>query len=292
MPGRPDSGSKHPAFLHNHPAAWTIFRARGIGTSGSMATLATEKVLDIHHWNDSLFSFRTTRSPGLRFHSGHFVMIGLKVDNKPLLRAYSIASGHYEEHLEFFSIKVPGGPLTSRLQHIRPGDEVLVNSKATGTLVLTDLKPGKRLYLLATGTGLAPFLSIVQDPETYAQFEHVILCHGVRHASDLAYQGFLTRALPQHEYLGEMVRKQLIYYPTVTREAFANRGRITDAISSGVLAERIGMPPLDPACDRAMICGSPDMLEDTSALLDGRGFEISPRTRHQGDYVIERAFVD
>ncbi len=257
-----------------------------------MVTLATEHVLDVHHWNDKLFSFRTTRDPGLRFDSGHFVMIGLKVDQRPLMRAYSIASAHYEEHLEFLSVKVPDGPLTSRLQHVKPGDEIIVSRKPTGTLVLGDLRPGKRLYLLATGTGLAPFLSIVRDPDTYEMFEKVVLCHGVRHASDLAYADYLERELPAHEYLGDMVREQLIYYPTVTREDFRHHGRITDAIVDGTLSTRTGLPPLDPAEDRAMICGSPAMLEDTCALLDGRGFQISPRTRQQGDYVIERAFVD
>ncbi len=257
-----------------------------------MVNLVSARVLDVHHWNDKLFSFRTTRDPGLRFDSGHFVMIGLEVDGKPLLRAYSIASAHYEEHLEFLSVKVPGGPLTSRLQHIRPGQPIIVSRKPTGTLVLGDLKPGKRLYLLATGTGLAPFLSIVRDPETYARFEKVILCHGVRRVSDLAYADYLTHELPRHEYLGEMVREQLLYYPTVTREPFRHRGRITDAIVDGTLCARTGLPPLDPATDRAMICGSPEMLEDTRTLLEGRGFRISPRTRQPGDYVIERAFVD
>ncbi|MDA3912749.1 ferredoxin--NADP reductase [Oleiagrimonas sp.] len=256
-----------------------------------MVALATERVLDVHHWNEGLFSFRTTRDPGFRFHSGQFVMIGLKVDERPLLRAYSIASAHYEEHLEFFSIKVPGGPLTSRLQHLAPGDELIVSRKPTGTLVLDDLHPGKRLYLLATGTGLAPFLSIVRDPETYERFDKIVLCHGVRHAQDLAYAEELRERLPRHEYLGDMVREKLIYYPTVTREPFIHRGRITDAIANDTLAAITGLPPLDPAEDRVMICGSPAMLEDTCALLDGRGFAIAPRTREPGDYVIERAFV-
>ncbi len=257
-----------------------------------MVNLVTERVLDVHHWNDKLFSFRTTRDPGLRFDSGHFVMIGLNVDGKPLMRAYSIASGHYEEHLEFLSVKVPDGPLTSRLQHIHAGDEIIVSAKPTGTLILGDLKPGKNLYLLATGTGLAPFLSIVRDPETYAQFDKVVLCHGVRRVSDLAYADYLEKELPEHEYLGEMVREQFIYYPTVTREEFHHRGRITDAIVDGTLAARTGLPPLDASRDRVMICGSPEMLSDTCTLLDGRGFQVSPRTRQQGDYVIERAFVD
>jgi ferredoxin--NADP+ reductase len=260
-------------------------------TARLMVAMATERVLDVQHWNDALFSFRTTRDPGFRFHSGQFVMLGLKVDERPLMRAYSIASAHYEEHLEFFSIKVPGGPLTSRLQHLAPGDEIIVSRKPTGTLVLDDLRPGKRLYLLATGTGLAPFLSIVRDPDTYQRFDQVVLCHGVRHVHDLAYADELQRHLPGHPYLGAMVREKLIYYPTVTREDFRNRGRIPDAIADGALAAATGLPPLDPAEDRVMICGSPAMLDDTCALLDGRGFRIAPRTHESGDYVIERAFV-
>jgi ferredoxin--NADP+ reductase len=257
-----------------------------------MVALATEHVIDVHHWNDSLFSFRTTRDPGFRFDSGQFVMIGLEVDGRPLMRAYSIASANYEEHLEFFSIKVPNGPLTSRLQHLRPGDPLIVSRKPTGTLVLNDLKPGKHLYLLGTGTGLAPFLSLVRDPEIYERFDKIVIAHGVRDVSDLAYADFLQHELLQHEYLGELAREKLIYYPTVTREAFRNQGRITDAIVDGSMSQAIGLPPLDPATDRVMLCGSPAMLDDTCALLDSRGFAISPRTREPGDYVIERAFVD
>jgi ferredoxin--NADP+ reductase len=257
-----------------------------------MVALATEHVLDVHHWNDTLFSFRTTRDPGFRFDSGHFVMIGLEVDGRPLMRAYSIASAHYEEHLEFFSIKVQDGPLTSRLQHLKPGDPLIVSRKPTGTLVLNDLKPGKNLYLLGTGTGLAPFMSIIRDPETYDRFERIVLAHGVRHINDLAYARYIEEDLPNHEYLGDLVREKLIYYPSVTREPFRNRGRITDAIADGDMARVIGLPPLDPAFDRVMMCGSPGMLEDTCTLLDGRGFVASPRTREQGDYVIERAFVE
>jgi ferredoxin--NADP+ reductase len=257
-----------------------------------MVAMATEHVIDVHHWNDTLFSFRTTRDPGFRFDSGHFVMMGLEVDGRPLLRAYSIASASYEEHLEFFSIKVPNGPLTSRLQHLQPGDPVIVSRKPTGTLVLNDLKPGKHLYLLGTGTGLAPFLSLVRDPETYERFDRIVLAHGVRTVSDLAYADHLERELPQHEYLGELIREKLIYYPTVTREAFANRGRITDAIADGVMSRVTGLPPLNPDTDRVMLCGSPAMLDDLATLLDGRGFQASPRTREPGDYVIERAFVE
>lgn len=258
----------------------------------AMVALATEYVIEVHHWNDSLFSFRTTRDPGFRFDSGHFVMLGLEVEGKPLLRAYSIASASYEEHLEFVSIKVPDGPLTSRLQHLKPGDPIMVSRKPTGTLVLNDLKPGKHLYLLGTGTGLAPFLSIVRDPETYERFDRIVLAHGVRRISDLVYAQYLEHALPQHEYVGERVREKLVYYPSVTRESFHHRGRLTDAIVDGRMSAYAGLPPMNPQTDRVMLCGSPAMLEDACALLDGRGFQASPRTREPGDYVVERAFVE
>ncbi len=257
-----------------------------------MVAMATEHVIDVRHWNDTLFSFRTTRDPGFRFDSGHFVMVGLPVDGRPLLRAYSIASATWDEHLEFFSIKVADGPLTSRLQHIKAGDPILVTRKPTGTLVLNDLKPGRHLYLFGTGTGLAPFLSIVRDPETWARFDKVVLAHGVRTIGDLAYADYLTNELPRHEYLGPLLRGKLIYYPTVTREPYVNRGRITDAIVNGALAAATGLPALNPLTDRAMLCGSPGMLGDMAALLDGRGFHVSPRTREPGDYVLERAFVE
>jgi ferredoxin/flavodoxin---NADP+ reductase len=257
-----------------------------------MATVGTERVLDVHHWNDTLFSFKTTRDQGLRFENGHFVMLGIPVEGKPLMRAYSIVSANHDEHLEFLSIKVQDGALTSRLQHIKPGDEVLVSRKPVGTLVLHDLKPGKNLYLFATGTGLAPFMSIIRDPQTYERFEKVVLVHGVRVVSELAYAEYITQELPKNEFFGEDVRGKLIYYPTVTREPYQNRGRLTDLIESGKLFEDIGLPPLDPARDRAMICGSPTMLKDTSRLLDARGFHISPHHGVPGDYVIERAFVE
>ena len=262
--------------------------------AGNPATrgFAVENVLEVRHWNDGLFSFKTTRDPGFRFRAGQFVMIGLEVEGKPLMRAYSIASPSWEEHLEFFSIKVPDGPLTSRLQHIQVGDRILMSRKPTGTLVLDDLNPGKRLYLLATGTGLAPFLSLVTEPETYERFEQVIVVHGVREVADLAYRELFERELFEHEYLGDMVRGKLLYYPTVTREVFRNTGRITDLIESGELTQRLGLPSLDPANDRLMLCGSPQMLADTARLLDERGFTVSPRTREPGDYVIERAFVE
>ena len=257
-----------------------------------MSNLVSERVISVHHWNDTLFSFKTTRNQGLRFENGQFVMIGLEVEGRPLMRAYSIASPNYEEHLEFFSIKVPNGPLTSRLQHLQPGDELMVSRKPTGTLILSDLLPGKHLYLLGTGTGLAPFMSVIQDPETYERFDKVILVHGVRWASELAYADFITQELPQHEYFSDLVRDKLIYYPTVTREPFRNQGRMTDLMRSGKLFADIGLPPINPNDDRAMLCGSPSMLEETSQVLDGFGLKVSPRMGDPGDYLIERAFVE
>lgn len=257
-----------------------------------MAAFNTEEVLSVHHWNDTLFSFTTTRDAALRFTNGHFVMIGLEVEGKPLMRAYSIVSANYDEHLEFFSIKVQDGPLTSRLQHLKKGDSILVSRKPVGTLVVDDLRAGRNLYLLGTGTGLAPFMSIIKDPDTYERFEKVVLIHGVRYVSELAYSEFLENEWPNNEFFGEIVREKLIYYPTVTREPFRNQGRITEIIDSGKLFEDIGLPVLDPEHDRAMICGSPAMLEDLCQLLDGRGFTISPGVGQPGDYVIERAFVE
>lgn len=257
-----------------------------------MVAFATETVLNVRHWNDTLFSFTTTRDTALRFRNGHFVMLGLPVNGKPLLRAYSIASPNHDETLEFFSIKVQNGPLTSRLQHLKSGDEIIVSRKPTGTLVLDDLKPAKHLYLLGTGTGLAPFMSLIRDPDVYERFEKVVLVHGVRRVNDLAYHDYITEELPQHEFLGELVREKLIYYPTVTREAFRNQGRLTDLFLSGKLCSDIGLPQLNPETDRVMMCGSPTMLKDTCAILDERGFQISPHIGTPGDYVIERAFVD
>lgn len=257
-----------------------------------MASLRTEHVLSVNHWSDRLFSFRTTRDPGFRFENGHFVMLGIDLGGKPLMRAYSIASPNHGEELEFLSIKVPGGPLTSRLQNIAPGQELFVSSKPVGTLVVRDVRPGRTLYLLATGTGLAPFMSIIQDPETYEKFERVVLAHGVRTSGELAYADFIAGELPRHPWLGDEIKAKLLYYPTVTREPFRNTGRLTDLLSSGKLAADLGLPPLEPALDRAMICGSPEMLHDLSGLLDARGFEISPGVGEPGDYVIERAFAE
>jgi len=257
-----------------------------------MSKYLTEKILSVHHWNDTLFSFTTTRRQGLRFRNGHFLMIGLEVEGRPLVRAYSVVSTNYEEHLEFLSIKVPDGPLTSRLQNIQVDDSILVSEKSVGTLVIDDLNPGQHLYLFSTGTGLAPFMSIIRDPDTYDRFEKVVLIHGVRLVSELAYAEYLNHELPNHEFLGDLVRGRLIYYPTVTREAFTHSGRLTAAIESGQLFKDIGLPPLDPSVDRAMICGSPAMLKETSAMLDARGFRVSPSLGNPGDYVFERAFVE
>lgn len=256
-----------------------------------MANLITERVTSVHHWTDSLFSFTTSRDSGFRFKNGHFTMIGLENEGRPLLRAYSIASANYEEELEFFSIKVQDGPLTSKLQHLQVGDEVFVSTKPTGTLVVDHLLPGRNLYLLSTGTGLAPFMSIIKDPEVYEQYDKIILTHGVRYEKDLAYGDFITKELPENEFFGEMVREKLIYYPTVTRESFRNQGRLTDLMESGKLFSDIGLPEMNVEDDRFMLCGSPSMLKDFCRILDERGFKESRHGR-QEHYVIERAFVE
>lgn len=256
-----------------------------------MASIRPETVTHVHHWDENLFSFRTTRKPEMRFENGHFVMVGLQVEGKPLMRAYSVASANYEDELEFFSIKVANGPLTSRLQHLKAGDEVLIGSKATGTLVADNLLDGKRLYLLSTGTGLAPFMSIIRDPANYEKFEKIVLVHGVRTVSELAYQDIITKQLPQDEYIGEMVREKLLYYPTVTREEFKNTGRLTDLMTSGKLFADLGLPEPKLDEDRFMICGSPSMLKDTCAIIDDWGFKES-RAGIRNQYVIERAFVE
>tara|TARA_B100000963_G_C22624819_1_gene671782 strand:+ start:1044 stop:1820 length:777 start_codon:yes stop_codon:yes gene_type:complete len=256
-----------------------------------MGKCTTEKVTEVKHWTDTLFSFKTTRNRSLRFKNGHFVMIGLIVDGKPLLRAYSVVSPNYEEQLEFLSIKVPDGPLTSRLQHIKVGDDILVGEKAVGTLVIDDLNPGKHLYLLSTGTGLAPFMSIIRDPDTYERFEKIVLVHGVRQKAELAYKDYIENELPNDEFLSEIINGRLLYYPTVTREAFTHTGRITKALTEGNLFRDLKLPKLSSEIDRAMICGSPEMLSEISSILDNFGLAASPSQGRLGDYVIERAFV-
>ena len=255
-----------------------------------MRTIFKETVTWVHHWNDHLFSFRTTRDPAFRFENGEFTMIGLQIDDKPLMRAYSVASANYEDHLEFFSIKVPDGPLTSHLQNLKVGDKLLVNSKPTGTLLVDRLLPAKRLYIIATGTGLAPFLSIIRDPHTYELFEEVIVAHGVRRVSALAYKEMITEQLPKHEYLGDIIGPKLRYYPTVTREPHPNQGRITDLIVSGKLFADLDVPQANPQDDRFMICGSMALNKDMIEILTERGFTESRRGK-QAHFVTERAFV-
>jgi ferredoxin--NADP+ reductase len=256
-----------------------------------MSAFHKEKVLSVQHWTDTLFSFRATRDTSFRFQNGQFAMIGLEVDGKPLLRAYSMASANHEEELEFFSIKVPDGPLTSRLQKIKEGDTILVGRKATGTLVADNLLPGKRLLLLSTGTGLAPFASLIKDPDVYERFETVVLVHGCRQVSELAYGERLVEALAKDEFFGPLMEEKFVYYPTVTREPFRNRGRITDLITSDRLFDDIDQPPLDIETDRVMLCGSPGMLEDLKTAFEQRNF-LEGSHSEPGHFVIEKAFVE
>ncbi len=256
-----------------------------------MSAILQEQVLSVHHWNDTLFSFTTSRSQSFRFKNGHFTMIGLEHEGRPLMRAYSIASANHEDALEFFSIKVADGPLTSKLQKIQVGDQILISRKPTGTLVLDHLLPGRHLYLISTGTGLAPFISLIKDPEVYERFDKVILTHGVRHVSELAYSDMINNELPNNAYFGDQVRDKLLYYPTVTREPFRNQGRLTELMQSGKLCRDLGLPEFSLEQDRFMICGSPWMLKDTCAILDAQGF-TEARHGDLGHYVIERAFVE
>lgn len=256
-----------------------------------MSALNAERVLSVRHWTDTLFSFTTTRDPGFRFQNGQFTMLGLEVEGRPLLRAYSMASANHEDVLEFFSIKVPDGPLTSRLQRVKQGDIVLVGRKPTGTLITDNLLPGKRLLLLSTGTGLAPFASLIKDPEVYEKFEKVVLVHGCRHVADLSYGEQLVAKLREDEIFGEMLDGKLDYYPTVTREPFRNHGRITDLITSHKLFDDLGQPPLDIETDRIMLCGSPGMLADLKDMFEARGF-LEGSGNAPGHFVIEKAFVE
>ena len=256
-----------------------------------------EKVRWVKHWTDRLFSFGLSRPESFRFRSGEFVMIGLPPreelgEKKPILRAYSIGSPSFAEELEFFSIKVPDGPLTSRLQHIQPGDKVLLGRKPTGTLVLDAVKPGRRLFLFGTGTGLAPWLSVARDPDAYSRFEQVIVAHGVREVQELAYRDLFTADIHDDPLVGDEAKAQLVYYPTVTREPFERQGRFTDLIESGKLFADLGLEQVkfDPEHDRAMLCGSMAMIKDTAALLEAHGLTEGSNAE-PGDFVIERAFV-
>ena len=251
-----------------------------------------ETVTWVKHWTDRLFSFGLTRPSSFRFRSGEFVMIGLPTEGgKPIMRAYSVASPNWAEELEFLSIKVPDGPLTSRLQKIQPGDTVLLGKKPVGTLVHDALKPGKRLWLLGTGTGLAPWLSVARDYETYDKFEQVIVCHGVREVAELCYRDLFTKDIFEDELIGEMAQAALKYYPTVTREDFRNMGRITELIESNKMTDDLGLPPINVAEDRVMLCGSPGMLSDLKHMLETRGFKEG-NTSTPGDFVVERAFAE
>ena len=256
-----------------------------------MVEAHTETVIDVHHWSDRLFTIKTTRDPSLRFRNGEFAMVGIEVDGVPLMRAYSMASSNYEDHLEFYSIKVQDGPLTSRLQHIKVGDRIFVSKKPTGTLLWDHLRPGKHLYLLSTGTGLAPFLSIIKDPDVYENFEKVILVHGCRYINELTYEKLITHELRDNEYFGNSVKDKLIYYPAVTREPYKNYGRINTLLENDKLTKDINMPPIDVEDDRFMLCGSPSMLKNLGAILDDMGFTETRKSDFR-EYVVERAFVE
>ncbi|EON13822.1 MULTISPECIES: ferredoxin--NADP reductase [Pandoraea] len=255
-----------------------------------MSNLTSQTVLSVHHWTSTLFSFTCTRDPAFRFESGQFTMVGLEVDGKPLIRAYSLVSAHYEACLEFLSIKVKDGPLTSRLKHLRVGDQVLIGKRPVGTLVADSLLPARTLWLISTGTGLAPFISIIKDPQTYDRYERIVLTHTCRFVDELAYREFITDHLPAHEHLGEVVREKLLYFPSVTRETFKNRGRITELIKTGKLFSDLGVPSFSPDADRVMLCGSPEMLRDTRYLLDDLGFKEGNNSA-PGHYVVEKAFA-
>ena len=250
----------------------------------------SETVTHVKHYTDRLFAFRMTRPAAFRFRSGEFVMIGLPNAEKPVYRAYSIASPSWDEELEFFSIKVPGGPLTEHLQRIRPGDTVLMRKKSTGTLVNDALLPGERLWLFSTGTGIAPFASLIRDPETYEKFARVILCHTCRLSDELAYGFETVEKTREDQLVGEEASARLTHYATTTRETSTRMGRITDLVASGRLFADLGLPPLDPAVDRAMICGSMDFLKDTKALLESFRLTEGANSR-PAEFVVERAFV-
>ncbi|MGB4864685.1 MAG: ferredoxin--NADP reductase [Hyphomicrobium sp.] len=250
-----------------------------------------ERVLDIQHYTDKLFSFRTTRTQSFRFQSGQFTMIGLETEPRPILRAYSMASAVYDDWLEFFSIKVPDGPLTSKLQHIVVGDEILVGAKPTGTLLASNLQPGSRLFLLATGTGFAPFASILRDPEIYERFDTVVAVEGCRQAAELAYATSVIEDVRSHEFLGELAAGKLLYYATVTREPYYHQGRIPDLIDSGKLCDDLAIAPFNLATDRVMLCGNPQMLADLRKLFAGRGYAEGSSGK-PGDFVIEKAFAE
>ena len=254
------------------------------------ANVHAERVVSVTHYTDRLFSFRITRPQSFRFRSGEFVMIGLPNAEKPVFRAYSIASPAWDEEIEFYSIKVPDGPLTEHLQKIQPGDTVLMRQKTTGTLVLDALTPGKRLWMLSTGTGLAPFASLMRDPETYEKFEDVILVHTCRDVAELTYGTDLARDLVEDPLIGELAQGRFRHYATTTREDYPHMGRITTLIESGKLFADLGVPAFDPAVDRVMICGSMDMIRDVKAMVETFGLNEGANN-NPAEFVVERAFV-
>jgi ferredoxin--NADP+ reductase len=257
-----------------------------------MTNYFDEEVLSVEHLTERLFSFTTTRSPAFRFSNGQFVMLGLPLDRAPVMRAYSIASPEHAGDLSFYSIKVPDGPLTSRLQKLQAGDRVLIGRKTTGTLVLDGLRaPGRVLYLLCTGTGVAPFVATINDPRTYEAFDHVVLAHGCRRVAELTFGARAVEAARRSPLVSDAAGSRLLHAPSVTREPFATAGRVTDRLQSGALSADLGLPPVDPAHDRVMVCGSPDMVRDSRRLFQAAGF-AEGSLAHPGDFVIERAFVD
>jgi ferredoxin--NADP+ reductase len=255
-----------------------------------------EKVTKVEHYTDRLFHITTTRSPNIRFRDGEFLMIGLdnwseKLQrNKPIMRAYSVASPSHQDSLEFYSIKVQDGPLTSKLQHINVGDEILVNTKAVGTLITTNLKPGRTLYMLATGTGIAPFMSLIRGFEVYENYENVVLLHGVREIKELAFDDYLNN-LNTDEIYSQITQDKFKYYPTVTREDFKNQGRVTDAMYNGEVQDKLGLEPFSPEHDRVMICGSMGLNLEIKDWLESMGF-TEGTMKEPGEYVLEKAFVD
>lgn len=281
----PEAAIEQPLMLYDPPQS-----APPATTKRNRGNLQAERVLEVTHHTDLLFSFKTTRQPSFRFESGQFTMIGLEIEGRPVLRAYSMASAVYDDWLEFFSIKVPDGPLTSRLQHIAPGDEILVGPKPTGTLLNANLRPGQRLILLATGTGFAPFASILRDPETYERFETVIAAEGCRTTAELAFADGVIAAVKNHEFIGEFATPKLLYYPAVSREPYHHHGRLSDLVATGTLMRDLGLGALSPASDRVMICGNPGMLAELTGFLEARGFEEGS-SGAPGDFVIEKAFV-
>ena len=263
-------------------------------TGNNMAILELE-VLKVQHYTDDLFHFTLERDPGLRFRDGEFLMIGLDnwseklQKNKPIMRAYSVASPNHQDTIEFYSIKVQDGPLTSKLQHIKPGEKILVNDKAVGTLVHANVLPGRNLYLLATGTGVAPFLSIVQGIDTYDYYDNVVLVWGARTVAELPFDA-MFRNLNEDEIYSQVTEGKFKFYPTVTRQSYENEGRVTNAMYEGKVQEKLDLPPLDPEHDRVMICGSIPMNEELIAWLEEKGFEEG-NNKNPGSYVVERAFV-